>query len=134
MSTVLVIDDDQAIRQGLRELLEVFGYSVLEAENGRYGVDIFNEQADQIAVVVLDLRMPVMDGKAAYQEMIKIRSDIPVLIVSGHREDITDLITLRETAYTEFLRKPFDPDLLLNKIKIFATRAEAGISCIRSTK
>lgn len=129
MSTVLVIDDNQSIRKGLRELLEFSDYSVLEAENGRVGVDIFNDHVDKIAVVVLDLRMPVMDGNAAYQEIIKIRPDTPVLITSGHCENAADLIALRDPGCTEFLRKPFDPDLLLAKVKEFANGAGTGIPC-----
>ena len=104
MSTVLVVDDDHSIRNGLRELLEISDYSVLEAENGQVGVDIFNVHADKIAVVVLDLKMPVMDGGTALREIIKIRPDTPVLITSGHREDATDLIGLRDPGCT---RPPF---------------------------
>lgn len=128
MSTVLIIDDDQTIRKGLRELLEFWDCSVLEAENGRDGIAMFNDHADKIAVVILDLKMPVMSGNAAYQEIIKIRPDVPVLLTSGYREDIADLITLRDPAYTEFLLKPFNPTLLLAKIKDFIDSAEAGFS------
>ena len=126
MSVVLVIDDDQLIRKGLRELLECFDYSVLEAENGREGLDIFNDHVDEIAVVILDLTMPGMDGKTVCREIIKIRPDTPVLITSGRHGDIDDLIALRDPACTEFLLKPFDPVKLLARVKTFIDSTQAG--------
>lgn len=119
MSVVLIIDDDQFIREVMRQLLEDSGYSVLEAENGRDGVDVFSHHADRIAAVIIDLRMPMMSGRATYQAIIKTRPDIPVLLTSGYCEDITDLIALRAPACTSFLMKPFDPPLLLARIEKF---------------
>ncbi len=119
MSSVLIIDDDQLVRVGLRELLEYFDYSVLEAGTGWDGVAIFNDRADQIAVVIIDLRMAKMDGRATYQEIIKIRPDAPVLLTSGYRENVADLIALRDPTRTAFLTKPFDPPLLIARIEKF---------------
>jgi CheY-like chemotaxis protein len=119
MPVVLVIDDDQFIREVLRELLEDADYSVLEAENGRDGVDVFNDHAGKIAAVIVDLRMPEMCGQATYQAIIEICPDIPVLLTSGHCENIAELIALRDPACTEFILKPFDPEKLLARIKEF---------------
>jgi two-component system, cell cycle sensor histidine kinase and response regulator CckA len=111
---VLVVDDDAAVRTVLRRMLTHCGFSVLEAENGQEGVDVFrNRSAD---VVLLDMTMPVMGGEATFRALRAIRADIPVLLSSGHNEiEATRRVTAR--GHTGFLQKPFTPSDLVAKLQ-----------------
>ncbi len=84
--TILLVDDDAAIRMLVRAILTRCGYSVLIAENGQRGVEVFRDNADTIAAVLLDLTMPVMGGVEAFQQMTRIRPDIPIIVSTGYGE------------------------------------------------
>jgi two-component system, chemotaxis family, chemotaxis protein CheY len=82
---VLVVDDDRSVRESLSELLHMEGYAVLEAENGQEALEILENTPHPPCMIVLDLAMPVMDGR----EFLKLRARdpalrrIPVVVVSG---------------------------------------------------
>jgi CheY-like chemotaxis protein len=81
---VLVVDDDPMVRNLLRTILERLGYSVLIAEDGQAGVDVFRDNLDTILAVLLDLAMPVMGGQEAFRQMNRMRADIPIIVSSGY--------------------------------------------------
>ncbi len=103
---ILVVDDEPVLRKIAARCLEAAGHTVLLAENGGEAVDIFEEQADSIDAVILDLVMPILGGRETYVELKKIRADIPVLISSGFRKDerIDELIAM---GVAGFLQKPY---------------------------
>jgi DNA-binding response OmpR family regulator len=78
---VLSIDDDRNVRENIVAYLEDSGFDVVEAENGRQGLEEFERSAPDI--VLVDLRMPVMDGMQFLAELRKISKRIPVIVVSG---------------------------------------------------
>lgn len=84
MATVLVIEDDEDAREVLGELLEFEGYDVLFATNGREGLDVATTAA-ALDVIVLDLRMPLMDGREFLAEKARVPAiaDVPVIVVSA---------------------------------------------------
>jgi CheY-like chemotaxis protein len=88
MQTVLVVDDDTAVRRPLARLLGLEGFDVIEANNGQEALTYLQSGLD-IAVIVLDLRMPVMDGWSfrARQRSDPLIADIPVIVVSGADAD-----------------------------------------------
>lgn len=83
---VLVVDDDRSMRESLAGLLDVKGYSVLEAENGQKALDVLEKAPRFPCVILLDLAMPIMDGHG----FLKLRAEhpmlrqIPVVVVSGN--------------------------------------------------
>ena len=83
--TVLVVDDEEIVRKVAKASLESYGYEVLLAADGREALDLFREQAKSIALVVLDLTMPVMAGKETLQHLLAIRN-VPVILSSGYNE------------------------------------------------
>lgn len=103
---ILVIDDDQNVREFTRRVLERQGYSVLTAGGGEEGVEIYRAHLQTIAVVLLDLTMPAMDGVQTFEELKRLRGDIPVILASGHseREATSHFAGL---GLTGFLKKPF---------------------------
>jgi signal transduction histidine kinase/CheY-like chemotaxis protein len=114
--TLLIVDDEYNIRSMLKEVFEMNGYSVYTAANGQEGVDIFREHLQEIDLVILDMVMPIMDGKKAFYEIKKIKDDQKVIIISGYaqREDLQEI--LRKGALG-FMSKPFQIDAIVTKVK-----------------
>ncbi len=83
---ILVADDDAAVRELLRRCLEEHGYRVVVAANGVEAVSIFKHRAFQIALVISDVAMPLLDGIQAVAAIRQMRGDVPVLFLSGERE------------------------------------------------
>lgn len=104
----LIIDDDAGVRAAARRIFSAFGFETLEAENGRAGVEIFGRRAGEIAVVLLDMTMPDMTGEETFQELRRLRADVPVILTSGYNEiEATSRFTSKGLA--GFLQKPFGP-------------------------
>ena len=79
--TVLTIEDEEIIRESFSFYLEDHGYKVLEAENGRLGLEMIREHHPDI--VLLDLRMPEMDGLEVLEQLKEEKPDLPVIVISG---------------------------------------------------
>ena len=114
--TILVVDDDDEIRDLTREVLENSGYKVLSAESGEQALNIFKEKAQDIDLVLMDLNMPGMGGSRCTREMIRIDPSIRVLVASGysakgHGRDVL------EFGAKGFIAKPFQMNQLLVKIR-----------------
>jgi len=110
-NTVLLTDDEAAVREVARTMLERMGYDVLIAANGRDAVELFRDRCDDICLVLLDMSMPVLDGEEAYAEIMQIRDDVPVLFSSGYNEP--EQISKR----VGFLRKPYRMGNLVSAIQ-----------------
>jgi signal transduction histidine kinase len=103
---VLVIDDEELVRRTAQSVLQQHGLSVVSAENGHEGVELFRRIADRVALVLLDLTMPVMDGEATLRALRQIRPEVPVLVSSGYsEEDARD--RLDDADGVRFLQKPY---------------------------
>jgi CheY-like chemotaxis protein len=110
---VLVVEDDQDIRESVVEILEENGYSPIAASNGREALEMLGRSESLPCVILLDLMMPVMDGRAFREEQLKRPklSSIPVIVVSA----FADMQSLtRGLRFSEALKKPFRMDGLLD--------------------
>ena len=85
--TVLVIEDDLAVRDFVFDTLNLYGYNILTANDGEEGLEIFRAQQDKIDLVLLDLTMPVMSGETVLGKIMNIQPDAKVIISSGHSEE-----------------------------------------------
>jgi len=114
--TLLLAEDNEALRRMLGKTLRSAGYEVLEAEDGRNALDLFVANADRINAVVLDVVLPGMNGKEVFDKVRDLKPGIKALLISGYSDDI---ITSKGVAQdkVEFLAKPFTPTQLLSKIK-----------------
>lgn len=104
--TVLLVDDDEAIRGIARDLLELTGFTVLMANDGRQALDIFQVHADQIRCVILDLTMPHMDGEETFRELRRIKPDAKVIMSSGYNAQEVNQRFLGK-GIAGFLQKPY---------------------------
>ena len=108
---VLVVDDEEAIREIGYRVLTRAGCEVVVAADGREALARAGELGDAIDCVVLDLTMPEMDGKETFRALRRERVDLPVILSSGYSEAAVSG-WLEGEAYTEFLSKPYSPDEL----------------------
>lgn len=107
---VLIIDDQPSVRFGLRSLLEGEGYRVFEAETGEQALPAVTENSPHL--ILLDLRLPDIDGLDLLPRIKAIDDDVPVIILTAHGTIETAIRALKEGA-ENFLTKPFDGDSLL---------------------
>lgn len=106
---VLVVDDEESLREVAGMMLEDMGYQVLFAEDGLQALDVFVQRIDDIDLVVLDLTMPKMGGEACMEALRQLRSDVPILISSGYSE-------AQCAKFENFLPKPYSEALFQEKI------------------
>lgn len=110
---VLVVEDDDTVRQLLRLLLEDDGYRVVEATNGLEAVDACSR--DVFELVLLDVRMPEMNGFDACRA-IRADSDVPVVFLSAH-DDSHDIVVGLELGADDYITKPFVDQELLARVR-----------------
>ncbi|RJQ15092.1 MAG: PAS domain-containing sensor histidine kinase [Nitrospiraceae bacterium] len=114
--TILIAEDDDAVRKFERQVLEGFGYRVLEAVNGEEAVETFMENMDRIDLLLFDFIMPRMNGWEAYEKIREARPDIRVLFASGYPEDYIHKKEIPEKD-VKMVLKPIPPTTLLKKVR-----------------
>ena len=101
--TVLIIEDEEAVRELMVEALQLYGYTVLSAVDGQEGLDVYTKLCDIIDIVVLDITMPKMSGNVVLEKIFEIQPDARVIISTGHNEEkFKDL-----TKAKGYLQKPY---------------------------
>jgi len=114
--TVLIVDDEDAVRLLARKMVKMCGLKTLLARDGREAVAVFKEKAAEIDCVLLDLTMPHMDGEEAFKAMRAIRPDARIIVSSGYSEqDISERFTL--DAKVTFIQKPYARGPLVAALK-----------------
>jgi CheY-like chemotaxis protein len=114
--TVLLVDDEEVILELTRELLEVMGYRVLTATDGKEAVEVYKKNRDETDIVLLDMVMPNMGGGQAYDRMKEINPDIKVLLSSGYGID-GEATQILERGCDGFIQKPFSVMDLSQKLR-----------------
>lgn len=114
--TILLVDDDDALRELGGRILERFGYTVIRAEDGESALSLYREKKDVIDLVILDLIMPGIGGKQCLQELLKLDPLVKVLIASGHF-DSTQTERATEIGAKACVRKPYDVEQLLKTVR-----------------
>jgi len=127
MATILLIDDEASIRRTLKEILEFEKYQVLEAPDGFSAIDIFKKSV--IDIVLLDIKMPKMDGLEVLDFLQEINPEVPVIMISGHGNIDTAVEAVKKGAF-DYISKP--PDL--NRLLITLRNAQERHSLVVETK
>jgi PAS domain S-box-containing protein len=109
--TILVVDDEEAVRKVAMRMLSKMGYDCIEAGGGAEALRLYEQNAARISLVLLDLAMPEMSGKETFARLKETDPDVGVLLFSGHPKEagIKDLL---ESGAAGFLQKPFLPEQL----------------------
>jgi two-component system, cell cycle sensor histidine kinase and response regulator CckA len=111
-----VVDDEELIRNYSRSALEVYGYQVLIAGNGLEAIGLFQEKADRIGLVLLDVAMPGTDGFETLERIREIRPDVPVVVCSGFG-DVEVEARFAGKQIAGFFPKPYTVKQLAMKVK-----------------
>lgn len=126
---VLIVDDDMVIRLSVSDYLEEAGYSILEADGGRDGLEVFN--AESVDLVILDVMMPDMDGFAVCQQIRTTPKGkhLPILMATGN-DDLESVTRAFEVGATDFTTKPFSYELLVHRVQ-YILRAKSTADTLR---
>jgi len=114
--TILLADDDEAVRCVTAHMLNSFGFEVVQAANGLECVEQFAAAPGRFTALLLDLTMPHLNGQGALREIRRLRRDIPVLLMSGFSEENATTCCEQERP-NGFLQKPFQPDELRQSLR-----------------
>ncbi|RMH64039.1 MAG: PAS domain-containing sensor histidine kinase [Calditrichaeota bacterium] len=114
-ATVLVVEDEEQVRELVCEMLETYGYNVLYALNGLEAIDVYKKNREHIDLILTDVVMPEMGGKKLIESLPDLRKGVKVLYMSGYTDNAIDEQGILNPD-TEFIQKPFSPVELLNKV------------------
>jgi CheY-like chemotaxis protein len=114
--TILLVEDQDEVRDMARDILEMSGYSVLEARNGAEAVRLCEQHAGPIEVLVTDVVMPQMSGRQLADRLVSGRPDLKVLYMSGYTDEAIAPHGILDPGVA-FLPKPFSPDALSQKVR-----------------
>ncbi|MBQ7253557.1 MAG: sigma-54-dependent Fis family transcriptional regulator [Bacteroidales bacterium] len=127
MMKVLVIDDERAIRNTLKEILEYEGHSVSVAEDGKAGFEA--AMAGNFDAIFCDIKMPEMDGEEVLRKLVEEGCESSIIMISGHGDIETAVNCIKNGAY-DFIQKPLD----LNRILITLKNATDKSSLVKETR
>ncbi|MEO7298320.1 MAG: MASE1 domain-containing protein [Verrucomicrobiota bacterium] len=114
--TILLVEDEEIVREMLAEIIRGRGYVVLEARNGNQALELASQQSEPLHLLITDMMMPEMNGSDLARRLLSVRPSLPVLYISGYSDDeARQLGNFQGPA--EFLQKPFRPDAILTRIR-----------------
>ena len=114
--TILLVDDEQSIREMSSRALERFGYTVLTARNGEEALEIYSGKKDKIALIILDVGMPGMGGARCLRELMRMEPTVKVIIASGYSFN-EQLQGIMETGAASYIGKPYRLTDLMQKVR-----------------
>jgi CheY-like chemotaxis protein len=114
--TILLVDDEDFIRELGKEMLERFGYNLLTANNGEGALEVYRQRNGEIDLVILDLIMPGMGGKRCLEELLEIDSQVRVVIASGYSFNVLTK-EAPKAGVSGFINKPYDMRQMLKVVR-----------------
>ncbi|MEI6702665.1 MAG: PAS domain S-box protein [Deltaproteobacteria bacterium] len=114
--TILLVEDEDEVRHIAKALLKNFGFTVLEAVNGKEGLELYQKNASEISLVLTDMGMPVMDGYEMFHKLKSLNPELPIIISSGYGDtEVSSRIGSDNIA--GLISKPYNPDQLREVLK-----------------
>ncbi|HYC49828.1 MAG TPA: PAS domain S-box protein [Gemmatimonadaceae bacterium] len=114
--TVLLVEDEAAVREATKRMLRKFGFTVMEAKNGQDALMVWDKEGAAVDLVLTDVVMPAMGGAELAKALRERRPDLRVVFMSGYTQGTLELSSMDEAA-TRFLPKPFTADQLVNTLR-----------------
>lgn len=127
--SILVADDDELLRNLLKDVFEEEGFQVYEARDGEEAVNIFWKHSE-ISLVILDIMMPKLDGMEVLSEIRSV-SDAPILMLTALGDAASELNCLKSGA-SDFVSKPFHYEILIERVKILLTLSKIEYKNIKN--
>jgi len=120
--TILLVDDEQVIIDVARDMLEMLGYQVIVAQDGQHAIDIYTQQKDEIALVILDMVMPGLSGADVFQALKAINPKVKVILASGYIMS-RQIAAVMAQGCRAFMSKPYRLEDLAEKIREIIDKA-----------
>ena len=114
--TILLVEDEDSLRRLARDVLEMNGYTVIDAPNGNAALEAYSQHKGRIHLILTDLVMPGMSGRELAEHTTRLDPRSKVVYMSGYTDDTVVLHAAFEDGI-EFIQKPFSPDSLAEKIR-----------------
>ena len=124
--TVLIVDDERNIRILLKDFLVREGFAVVEAQDGRQALELFNEKIQELDLILLDVMLPELDGWTVCREIRK-QSNVPIVMLTARSEDFDEVHGL-EIGADDYVKKPIKPSTLIARINALLRRTEKAES------
>jgi CheY-like chemotaxis protein len=119
--TILVVEDEEGVREVAERMLQEIGFHTIGAEDGRHALDIMEADGDRITAVLLDLSMPRLGGLEAFQRLRSRRPALPIIMMSGYTEQSAAAeLAGSGPGITGFIQKPFLAEDLIAVFRRFA--------------
>jgi CheY-like chemotaxis protein len=119
--TILVVEDEEGVREVAERILQDIGFQTIGAEDGRHALDLMEEVGDRVTAVLLDLSMPRMGGAETFRRLRAERPNLPILMMSGYTEQVVaPQFNSSGPGFTGFLQKPFLAEDLIAVLQRFA--------------
>jgi PAS domain S-box-containing protein len=114
--TVLLVEDEDMVRSVANALLDMLGFTVIEAANGKEALELYQNNASDITLVVTDIGMPIMDGYTLFRELKRLNPGLPIIVSSGFGDTVVTTRIAKEDI-AGLLSKPYDFDRLREVVK-----------------
>lgn len=123
--TILLVEDNEQVRDLATLMLSGAGYNVLEARDGREALDLFSRQATRFDLVIMDVVMPRMGGREVMESLRRINPAIRILFTSGYSSSDSHTNFITEEGL-DFIQKPYDANSLLNRVRFVLDQGSAA--------
>jgi nitrogen-specific signal transduction histidine kinase/ActR/RegA family two-component response regulator len=127
VETILVVDDEEGLREVTRRILHRSGYVVLTASSGAEAIEIASSYVNHIDLLLTDVIMPKMQGPTVASEVRKLLPHVKVLFMSGHAQPVLEAEAVLGTDF-QLIEKPFDQKMLLTNVRIALDREHDALS------
>ena len=117
---ILIVDDEARMRKLIKDFLAAKGYSILEAEDGEKGLEVYEENKNKISLILLDVMMPKLDGWSVLRQ-IRQESKVPIIMLTARGEEQDELFGF-ELGVDEYISKPFSPKILVARVEAILKR------------
>jgi len=118
--TVLIVDDESRMRKLIKDFLMKKEYKIMEAVDGEDAIKVFNENREQINLILLDVMMPKLDGWSVLRQ-IRQTSTVPIIMLTARGEEQDELFGF-ELGVDEYIAKPFSPKILVARVEALLKR------------
>ena len=126
---ILIVDDEARMRKLIKDFLMAKGYNILEAEDGEKALQVFEENANKIELILLDVMMPKLDGWSVLRQ-IRQESKVPIIMLTARGEEQDELFGF-ELGVDEYISKPFSPKILVARVEAILKRTTKDTSQIK---
>jgi CheY-like chemotaxis protein len=114
--SILIVDDEPAVREAAADILQLAGYAILVADDGPSGLTLFQRQRGDIGLVLVDMKMPGMNGLEVMEAIRQQAPNVPIILSTGYSEHMVDQATGARRP-DGFLHKPYDSQSLLSAVQ-----------------